>query len=41
MKNSKLINEEARFIIRGFKDSLVVLLAAGASMASMYFFYHS
>jgi hypothetical protein len=39
MKNST-INEEAKFIIRGAKDSLIVLLAAAASLASLYSFFH-
>ena len=34
------LNKETKFIVRGFRDSLIVLLAAGASLASMYAFYH-
>jgi hypothetical protein len=39
MKNSQ-VNEEVRFIVKGLKDSLIVLLAAGASMATLYSFFH-
>jgi hypothetical protein len=33
-------NEEFRYFIQGVKDSLVVILAAGASLASLYAFYN-
>jgi|GEM_PF-1213966 len=40
MTKEGFVREEARFIIRGIIDSMIVLLAASASMGSLYFFYH-
>lgn len=39
MKKTSIANE-AKFIVRGFRDSIIVLLAAGASLASIYAFYN-
>ncbi|MFD2163936.1 hypothetical protein ACFSJU_16120 [Paradesertivirga mongoliensis] len=38
--NTKLKNQEVQFILTGLKDSLIVLLAAGACLASMYTFIY-
>jgi hypothetical protein len=40
MMKKKSINDEAKFIVRGIRDSIIVLLAAGASLASLYAFYN-
>ena len=38
--NEKHKNDEVQFIVRGLKDSLIVLLAAGASLATLYTFVY-